>query len=253
MVFLIPAHSPGFDTYNVVFPFIYLHWMAATENHPSVKLLQDYRLSMSADENEVCDAMIIVLRCFAYQALGVKRVKLSQLLRQSLGSGEKEVEVYLEKMSRNWSYLEHRQETPVNLPYEDTITAYKNAGGAVAWDSRVSLPTSATESVNVFLQSKLRLSGQNLSRAEVDREFGILSKWKESNPDSQMVLVTDAPKIDFDAKKHKGLLFIDKKKLEAYFSKILGKRRDMMSLKEQKPTGRDRLFALFDYSNSANS
>ena len=187
VVLLLPVQ---FDTYHVVFLFIFLHWMANAGNHPSVKLLHDYRLSISPDENEVCDAMMIILRCFAYQALGYKTVRFSLLLNENLQPSGTDVEVRLAKINSNCCYLAHKVELPQKLPFSDTITAYKNAAGASSWDSRVSLPISDTECVQIFLQSKLRLSGQNLRRKEVDHEYHIMLKWEILNPKSQMILIT---------------------------------------------------------------
>ncbi|MCJ1234965.1 hypothetical protein MMC14_002929 [Varicellaria rhodocarpa] len=201
--------------------------MSATNNYPAIKLLQDYRLTISSGDNEVSDAMMIILRCIAYQALEFETVKLSKLLKENL---QEDVEVLVGKIEINYSYLAHKVEKPAKLPFIDTIKAIKNAKGARSWDTRISLPISSMDSVNVFLQSKLRQSGRNLARAEVSHEFNVMSKWKVKNPRSQMILISEAELVDIDTGKHAGLLYVNAKKLDAYFGKIVGKRRGMLSV-----------------------
>ena len=57
------------------------------------------------------------------------------------------------------------------------------------WDSRINLPLENERlSINMFVQSKLRLAGQELSENAVNNEFRISSKWKVANPMSRLHL-----------------------------------------------------------------
>ena len=232
-VFLIPASKEEFDQYRIVFPFIYLHWMGNVNISPEVKLLQDYRTNMSSDENEISDVMMIMLRCSAYRALGCKSIKLNELLTQRLEPADDHM-IALTNIDYQIRSMQSQVETAVKLPNLNNIIACKKASGATSWDSRINLPLAREKrSINIFVQSKLRLAGQKLSQDTVRREFKILSKWKAINPGSQIMMITCAEMAAHPVQEL-GIICIDKDRLDEYFGMLLGGRRRMMELSKKR-------------------
>ena len=197
---------------------------------------------MSSDETEISDVMIIMLRCFAYHALGNKLVKLSGLLNRPLPQGE-DHQVSLVKLDYKIQTLSHRDPNPRKLPNMESIRAVKNANGATSWDSRINLPLAQhhRRSINVFVQSKLRMTEQqklsvSQTQSVIDREYSLLAPWKRANPGSQMMMITSyAEEIAAHPQgKYRDLICVDKDYLDAYFGKILGGRRRLMQLNERR-------------------
>ena len=181
--------------------------------------------------------MMILLRCWSYRALGKSSIELSSLLNRELPENEDGL-ISLADINPHIETLLHRHERPSKLPELKTIQAYKNAAGASSWDSRINLPLDKYpgQAINVFVQSKLRVSGQRLTEAMVDAEYAILSRWKAANQVSQITMITCA-EMAAHPRKHADLICIDRDVLDAYFGKILGARRSLMQLNHRRVSG----------------
>ncbi|KAG6894998.1 hypothetical protein C0992_003581, partial [Termitomyces sp. T32_za158] len=214
------SNMPGELFYKIRFPYILLHRLAMRESahFPTISYLLDLRKKhLSAEQNEVNDAMIILWRVVAHQLLGREQIELNDLI-----PGLDPAQTKLICLTRNQVFLEpihlaNRLQKPnASPPLPKGFYAVINGSGATSWDSAVVLGDTV-----IFVQSKIRTAKKALNPKEIAHEIGILEPWTDEQ--CFAVIVTDARVEAIDD--GSAVLIYSQEDLKAWYGSVLAERR----------------------------